>query len=247
MLTPLRVAILCSRRCPGAADLLRDRRRGWRWQLAGVLTSEEDFTERRLFAAAGIPVLRHPIRDFYRQRGRPLSDLDVRREYDHEVAMVLSGFHADLLLLSGYLYRVTEPLLEAFGGRIVNVHGSDLTRRGADGMPMYLGLRAVRDAIFAGEPETWATAHWVTEEIDLGPPIARSPSFPVSPLAAAALARGDVPAVKASAFAPQERMLEEAWGPLWKNVIRLVGTGRIAPAPRPRPSRTRLRVAGATP
>ncbi|HEU4463794.1 MAG TPA: formyltransferase family protein, partial [Gemmatimonadota bacterium] len=203
---PLRVAILCSRRCPGAADLLGDRRRGWRWELAGVLTSEEDMAERPLFARAHVPVLSRPIRGFYSRSGRPLSDLATRREYDQTVAHALAAFEADLLLLSGYTYLVTEPVLSAFSGRIVNVHGSDLTRVGSDGRPMYLGLRAVRDAIFAGEPETRATAHWVTEELDMGPPILRSRAFPVSPLAADALARGDIRALKAYAFAHQEWM-----------------------------------------
>jgi phosphoribosylglycinamide formyltransferase-1 len=233
MLRPLSVAILCSRRCPGAEELLRDRRRGWRWRLAGVLTSEEDFADRAILEEAGIVVLRHPIRDFYRPHERPLSDLAVRREYDREVATVISALHPDLLLLSGYLYRVTEPLLDAFGGRVVNIHGSDLTRLGPDGLPGYLGLRAVRDAVFAGEPETRATAHWVTDEIDLGPPIARSESFPVSPPAAAARARGDLSTLKALARAHEERMLAEAWGPLWKQIIRLYGASRIAPPPRP--------------
>jgi folate-dependent phosphoribosylglycinamide formyltransferase PurN len=229
MLRPLRVAVLCSRRCPGAADLLADRRRGWRWQLTGVLTSEEDMADRPLFAAAGVPVLSHPIRDFYRRRGRPLSDLATRREYDEEVARALSPFQADLLLLSGYLYIATEQLLDAFGRRIVNVHGSDLTRADANGRPKYPGLRAVRDAIFAGEFETRATAHWVTEELDMGPPIVRSRAFPVSPLVPDALARGDVRALKAYAFAHQEWMLAEAWGPLWTTVIGLAGASRITP------------------
>jgi folate-dependent phosphoribosylglycinamide formyltransferase PurN len=232
MLRPLSVAILCSRRCPGAAELLRDRRRGWRWRLAGVLTSEEDFTGRRLLEAAGISVVSHPIRDFYHRRRRPLSDLTVRREYDEELVKVLSVYDADLVLLSGYLFRVTPPLLDAFGGRVVNVHGSDLTRLGTDGLPRYLGLRAIRDAVFAGEGETRATAHWVTDEIDLGPPIARSPAFPVPQRLRDARSRGDLAALKAGAREHEERMLEEAWGPLWIEVIRLFGAHSIVPPPR---------------
>lgn len=245
MLRPLSVAILCSRRCPGAAELLRDRRRGWRWKLAGVVTSERDFAGRRLFEAAGVPVVSHAIRDFYRWRGRPISDLGVRREYDEEVARVLSALHPDLLLLSGYLYRVTPPLLDELRGRVVNIHGSDLTRFDDAGLPRYLGLRAVRDAILAGEPETRATAHWVTDEIDLGPPIALSPPFPVPARLREARACGDLAALKAGARDHQERMLEEAWGPLWKQVLRLYGADRIAPPPRP--PRVLPRAAGEAP
>ena len=48
---------------------------------------------------------------------------------------------------SSYLYLLTAPMLEAFPGRIVNVHGSDLARTGRDGRPLYAGLtrRSRRD------------------------------------------------------------------------------------------------------
>lgn len=229
MLKPLRVAVLCSRRCPGARDLLSGRTRGTPWELVAALATEEEMADRSLFDFAKVPVVSYPIRAFYRRRGRPLADFAVRAEYDEEVAHLLDPFRPDLLLFSSYLYIATPALLDRFGGRVVNVHGSDLSRQGPDGRPKYLGLRAVRDAIVAGEPETRATAHWVTEDVDLGPSILRSAAFPVSPLVAPALARGDRSSVKAYAFAHQEWMLSEAWGPMWRAVLRLVTTGRAEP------------------
>ena len=83
------------------------------------------------------------------------------------------------------------------------------------------------DAIFAGERETRATAHFVTASVDDGPPILRSRAFPVSPLVEAARLRGDVRMLKAYAFAHQEWMLHEGWGPLVKSVVRLAASGRI--------------------
>lgn len=234
MLKPLRVAVLCSRRCPGARDLISDRTRDRAWELAATLATEEEMADRSAFDAAEVPVVSHPIRPFYRRRGRPLSDFSVRAEYDEQTARLLAPFRPDLLLFSSYLYVATPALLDRFGGRVVNIHGSDLSRLGPDGRPKYLGLRAVRDAILAGEPETRATAHWVTEDVDLGPPILRSAAFPVSPLVAPALARGDLTTVKACAFAHQERMLSEAWGPMWRAVLRLVTTGRAEPDEWPR-------------
>ena len=231
MLTPLRVAVLCSRRCPGARDLLAGGTPGAPWKLVAALSSEEELADRELFEAAGVPLIFDPIRGYYRRRGRPLSDLSVRADYDHEVARFLEPFRPDLLLFSSYLYVATPALLARYDGRVINVHGSDLFRRGPDGQPKYLGLRAVRDAILAGERQTRATAHWVTEEVDLGPPILGSPAFPVSPLVRAALERGDLASVKAYAFAHQEWMLSEAWGPLWRDVLRLVAAGRAEPEP----------------
>jgi folate-dependent phosphoribosylglycinamide formyltransferase PurN len=229
MLKPLRVAVLCSRRCPGAADLLSDRARGRLWELVAAFSTEEEMVDRPLFESAKVPLISDPIRPFYRRRGRQVSDLSVRAEYDEEVARLLTSFRLDLLLFSSYLYVATPALLDAYGGRVINIHGSDLNRLGPDGRPRYVGLRAVRDAILAGEPETRATAHWVTEELDMGPTILRSAAFPVSPLVPAALARRDIASVKAYAFAHQEWMLNEAWGPMWRAVLRLVTSGRAVP------------------
>jgi phosphoribosylglycinamide formyltransferase-1 len=229
MLTTLRVAVLCSRRCPGARDLLAGGAPDAPWEVVAALSSDEELAERALFEAAGIPLVFDPIREYYRRRGRPISDLSVRADYDREVARFLGPFRPDLLLFSSYLYVATPALLDPFDGRVINIHGSDLSRLGPDGRPKYLGLRAVRDAILAGERETRATAHWVTEDVDLGPPILRSAAFPVSPLVAAALERNDLASVKAYAFAQQEWMLAKAWGRLWHNVLGLVTAGRAAP------------------
>jgi formyltetrahydrofolate hydrolase len=109
--------------------------------------------------------------------------------------------------------------LRAYPGRIVNVHGSDLARRGADGRPLYPGLRAVRDAIRAGELETRATSHVVTEDLDAGSILRRSRPFPVPPLVAALSAAGAGHAVNAYAYAHQEWMLATAWGPLLLDAI----------------------------
>ena len=232
---PLRVAVLSSRRCPGVSELLSDPARGKRWNLVAALAGEEDFDGADLarLQSAGIPVVRHSVREFHRGRGARLSDLSVRADNDAVIAAKLAPFRPDLCLFSGYLHVATAPLLELTGRRAINIHGSDLTRQGPDGRPMYPGLRAVADAIFCGESETRATAHWVTDEIDAGPVIARSRAYPVAPLVTDLLARGDRKGVKAYAFAHQEWMLHDAWGPLWQSVLRLVAAGRTSPESSP--------------
>lgn len=228
-LRPLRVAVLSSHRCPGAAELLSDPARGRRWELVCAVSSEDDFETLPLFLDAGVPFLSHPIREAYRRRGKKLSDMPTRREYDAAAAARLAPFRPDLLLFSSYLYVATPALLGAAPEGAINIHGSDLERPGADGAPKYPGLRAVADAILSGEPETRATAHWVTEEVDRGPIIARSGAYPVPPFVAVLRARGHRKAVKAYAYAHQEWMLAEAWGPLWRTVLRRVVSGSREP------------------
>ena len=232
-LRPLRVAVLSSHRCPGAAHLLSDPARGRRWDLVCSFSSEEDFDTLPLFLDADVPFVSLSIRDFYRRRGRKLSDLATRRQYDAEVAGRLSLFRPDLLLFSSYLYVATPTLVGAAPEGAINIHGSDLARLGADDAPRYPGLRAVADAILSGEPETRATAHWVTEEVDRGPIIARSGAYPVPPFVATLLESGNRKAVKAYAYAHQEWMLADAWGPLWRTALRLVVAGKREPSLEP--------------
>ena len=227
MLTlPVRVAVLCSRRAPGLAQLLGDRRHGPLYEVACCLTTEESFDGEGVARAADIPCLAHPIRRFHAARGVGLGDIAVRSEYDGETARLLAPFDADLVVLSSYLLVLTRSMLAEFPGRIVNVHHSDLTLSTGRGRPRYVGLRSVRDAILAGEHETRATAHLVTEELDGGPPLLRSWPFPVAlPPAVPNGDGGD--SVKAGVFAHQESMLREAWGPLMAGAIEILATASV--------------------
>ncbi len=223
----LRVALLASHRAPGVGDLLADPLRGSLYELSVVLGSAEDLRDAAAIEAAGVPAVIHSYRHFCARSHCRSGDLAARREYDRQSAEILRVFQPDLILLSGYLLILTRPMLSAYSNRIVNIHGSDLTAGSPSGVPPYPGLRAVEHAIFAGERETRATAHRVTDAVDAGHPLLRSRAFPVSPLAEAARARGDTRMLKAYAFAHQEWMLHEAWGPLCKSVIRLAAAGRI--------------------
>lgn len=226
---PLRVAVLSSRRCPGAADLLADPALGRRWQIACVFSSEPEFATRGLFLDADVPFVRLPIREFYRRRQAPLSDMAVRREYDAEVAMRLRLWAPDLLLFSSYLYVATPALLAAAPRGAINLHAADLCLLDEDGRPRYPGLRAVADAILSGETATRATAHWAIEEVDAGPVMVRSGPYPVAPFVRDLLDQGNLHAVRAYAYAHQEWMLADAWGPLATQAIRRAAAGRRAP------------------
>ena len=211
----LRVALLCSRRAPGLCFLLReDPHRGRLYDLVCCLSSEEESEAREDAERDGLPFLSHSIARFSARRGTKRTDLAARVDYDRETLALLTPFEPDLLVLSSYLLIVTAPLLNAFPGRIVNVHHADLTKR-----PRYVGLRAVRDAVFAGETETRATAHLVTERLDEGPILCLSEPFPVSPLVQDAIEWGATDILKAYAYAHQEWMIRSAWGPLLSEAI----------------------------
>ena len=184
----LKIAILCSNRAPGIEELLNDPARGVDYEIACVITNNRDLREREEIVDAGITCIARP---------RPPKDLRERQHYDAETAGYLKAFDVDLVVLCCYLRILTAPMLAAFPGRIINLHDSDL--------PKYAGLHATRDAIRAGERETRATAHWVTEEVDAGPILLRSEAFPVL---------GDV-------RAHRELVIRTAWGPLMREAIHL--------------------------
>jgi folate-dependent phosphoribosylglycinamide formyltransferase PurN len=218
----LRVAVLCSRRAPGLVPFLEhDRWRGSRYEVVCCLTSSEAFDEDADVERRGVPCIPHLIRPFCRERGVGLSDLEVRAEYDAVTLGLLAPFRPDLIVLDGYLLLLTEVFLEAYANRTVNIHHGDLSLRSGGGAPKYPGLRAVRDALLAGEIETRASAHIVTPQLDDGPVILRSWSFPVSPVVQWARQHEATDILKACAWAHQEWMLRSAWQPMLTSTIEL--------------------------
>jgi len=78
----------------------------------------------------------------------------------------------DLVVLAGYMRMVKPPLLDAFPGRIINIHPSLL--------PAFPGLAAWEQALAARVPETGCTVHYVDAGMDTGPVIAQS-AVPILP------------------------------------------------------------------
>lgn len=168
----------------------------------GVLTSNR---------APGLEALRHRVRIAHVVSRKPSHGTD-RKAFDAETASMFRG--CDVVVLLGYLFIVTEPLLTAFPDRILNVHDADLTLRTPDGRPRYPGLHATRDAIVAGEGETRSSVHIVTPDVDAGPVLALSEAFPVAPFVHDALAEGHTDIVRAYAYAQREWMMRSSWDAL---------------------------------
>ncbi|GIW53565.1 MAG: hypothetical protein KatS3mg081_2920 [Gemmatimonadales bacterium] len=221
-----RVAVVCSRRAPGLDYLLAPRAgRGRIYEIVACIASDSQCQELDLLEAAGIPTRVLDIRQFYRARGLRWSDLAVRPLYDEVLAATLLSYRPDLVVLCGYLHILTGPVLEAFAPNLINIHDADLTVRDDRGIPRYRGLRAVLDAILAGERETRSTVHVVTPELDTGPILVRSDAFPVHPLVQEARVWGALDILKAYAYAHREWMMRASWGPLLAGAIALCAAG----------------------
>lgn len=68
----------------------------------------------------------------------------------------------ELVVDAGYDRVHSAPFLEAFAGRIINVHPSLLPEFGG-------AMDAIEQALAAGVKETGATVHLVTGDLDAGP------------------------------------------------------------------------------
>ncbi len=66
----------------------------------------------------------------------------------------------DLIILAGFMRVIKRAFIDAFRGRIINIHPSLL--------PKYPGLHTHRRAIEAGEKESGCTVHFVNEQVDGG-------------------------------------------------------------------------------
>lgn len=109
------------------------------------------------------------VLDFARERGIPTHRC-TRSEFrsPDSVLPVLKAHGADWIALAGFLWLVPEVLIEAFPGRIVNIHPALLPKYGGRGM---YGMRVHQAVKEAREKESGITIHRVDPEYDHGAPL----------------------------------------------------------------------------
>lgn len=220
--------MLTSRRAPGLDHLLEhDPARGPLYQIVAGVASDPESEALPAWRRAGVPAVCHDLGAFCAAWGGRRSDLALRREYDAGTVRHLASYQPDLIVLCGYLHIVTEPLLAAFPGAVINLHDADLTVADGDGRPLFRGLHSTYDALVGGRSETRSTVHLVTAEVDQGPPLVRSWSFPSHPLVLDARLWGADRMLKAYAYAQREWMMQAAWGPLLARAVRLFALDQV--------------------
>jgi phosphoribosylglycinamide formyltransferase-1 len=89
---------------------------------------------------------------------------------DAGIGAALTDAGVRLCLLAGYDQLLRPPYFSAFRGRTINIHPSLLPAHGGPGM---MGLDVHRSVLAAGDPESGATVHEVTPELDAGPILAQ--------------------------------------------------------------------------
>lgn len=123
-------------------------------RIAGVIGNREDAYGLERALQAGIPtrLLRHTA-------------FPDRDSFDRVLADKIDAFAPDWVVLAGFMRVLTPAFVQRYRGRLVNIHPSLL--------PKYPGLDTHGRALRALDDEAGATVHFVTEDLDGGPVIAR--------------------------------------------------------------------------
>lgn len=104
----------------------------------------------------------------------------TREDFDRALLAELAPYGIELALLAGFMRILTPIFIEPLAGRLLNIHPSLL--------PRYRGLNTHQRAIDAGDREAGVTVHFVTPELDGGPPVLQARVPILSGDTAAALA-----------------------------------------------------------
>ena len=88
-----------------------------------------------------------------------------KADFETEIAGLMDVKKVELVCLAGYMRIIGDVLLEAYGGRIINIHPSLL--------PAFKGSHAVEQAVAYGVKVYGISIHWVNGDLDGGRIIAQ--------------------------------------------------------------------------
>jgi phosphoribosylglycinamide formyltransferase-1 len=119
-----------------------------------VVSNRPDVPALERATRAGVPALVIPHRDHA-----------TRESFDAALLAALRSVGVEWVVLAGFLRLLTPTFLDAFPGRVVNIHPALL--------PAFPGVHAQRHALDYGVKITGCTVHLVDRGTDTGPVIAQ--------------------------------------------------------------------------
>jgi phosphoribosylglycinamide formyltransferase-1 len=142
--------------------------------------------------AAGVPTFVVNHRDF-----------PTREQFDRALLAALGEHGCELIVLAGFMRILTPLFLDAFAGRVINIHPSLL--------PAFPGVDAQGQAFRAGVKVAGCTVHFVETGVDSGPIIAQ--------VAVPVLEDDDAGALRARILVEEHKILPA--------VVRALAEGRV--------------------
>lgn len=77
----------------------------------------------------------------------------------------LNTWKPDLIVLAGFLRKVSDEIIHRYPNKIINIHPSLLPKYGGKG---FYGLNVHKTVLEAGDHESGCTVHYVNEDYDRG-------------------------------------------------------------------------------
>ncbi len=124
-------------------------------RIRAVLSNRPDAFGLERAASAGIPAEVIDHRQF-----------DSREAFDAQMQKTIDRYKPGLVVLAGFMRILSSDFVRHYAGRMINIHPSLL--------PAFTGLNTHQRALDAGVTEHGVSVHFVTEELDGGPVIARA-------------------------------------------------------------------------
>lgn len=121
-------------------------------EIVGVISNRADAAGLELARSAGLPTFVIPHVDY-----------PDRIAFDAALAGCLDALRPDIVALAGFMRILSEDFVQRYAGRMLNIHPSLL--------PRHNGLHTHAAALAAGDREHGATVHFVTPQLDGGPPV----------------------------------------------------------------------------
>lgn len=118
---------------------------------AVVVSNNPDAPGLEKAAALGVPIAAVDHRPFHGDRAA----------FDAEIHRALTGAGVQVVACAGFLRIMTDGLIAAWAGRMINIHPSLL--------PLFKGLHTHARALEAGVAVHGCTVHEVVPELDSGP------------------------------------------------------------------------------
>ena len=146
------IAVFASGNGSNAVNLVKAFNEGNRIHVALCLTDRENAPVIEKMKELGVETIYFP-RNVWKEN--PQAILEALRHRDIKV-----------IALAGFLCFLNSKIVDAYEGRILNIHPSLLPAYGGKGMH---GANVHKAVIEAGETKSGATVHVVTNEIDAGP------------------------------------------------------------------------------
>ncbi|KQQ04394.1 phosphoribosylglycinamide formyltransferase [Methylobacterium sp. Leaf122] len=157
-----RVAILISGRGSNMVSLIEAARApDYPAEIVLVLSNRPDAAGLDRARAAGIPA-----------RAIDHKAFPDRARFDAALQAELDEAGIELIVLAGFMRILTDAFVEAWGGRMINIHPSLL--------PLFKGTHTHERALDAGVRLHGCTVHYVVPELDAGPIVAQA-AVPVLP------------------------------------------------------------------